>query len=150
MGTLDIGQQTSVKAGKKEITRSYRTIRAWQLADQSVIEVYQTTSAFPREELYGLVSQMRRAATSVAANIVEGTARGSKKEYLQFLFIARGSLAELGYYLDLSCRLHWISKEQFEPLDQQRDHAARVLHGLIQSVMLESGVIREVEPQYAS
>src|SRR3989338_7161191 len=107
------------------MARTFKTIKAWQLADNLTVNIYKVTEAFPREERYGLISQMRRAAISVAANIVEGTARHSRKEYLQFLFQARGSLAELGYYLHLSHRLEFLTVEQFQTLDSQRDHAAR-------------------------
>ncbi len=131
------------------MSRSHRTIKAWQLADDLVVHIYEATAAFPREELYGLVSQMRRAAASVAANIVEGTARESRKEYLQFLFISRGSLAELGYFLHLAHRLHLLEQGPFDALDRQRDETARVLHGLIQLVTRDASLIREPELSYA-
>ena len=131
------------------MSKSHRSIKAWQLADDLAVHVYETTAAFPREERYDLVSQMRRAAISVAANIVEGTARESKKEYLQFLFRARGSLAELGYYFHLSQRLQLLAQGQFNALDCQRDEAARVLHGLIQLVNRDVSIVAESEPLYA-
>lgn len=130
------------------MSKSHRSIKAWQLADNLAVHVYEMTTAFPREERYGLISQMRRAAVSVAANIVEGTARESRKEYLQFLFTARGSLAELGYYLHLSHRLRLLAPEQFDMLERQRDETARVLHGLIQLVTREISIIAESEPLY--
>ena len=88
--------------------QDHRKLRAFELADQLVIEVYRATRCFPREEMYGLTSQMRRAAVSVAANIVEGCARESLKEYANFLNLAFGSLRELGYYLGLSVKLGFI------------------------------------------
>lgn len=114
--------------------RRYRSIKAWQLADNFAVSVYEATATFPREELYGLVSQMRRAGTSVAANIAEGASRTSKKEYLQFLSISRGSLAELRYYLHLANRLKYVSDERWEQLDASCDEVGRVLYGLMQSV----------------
>ena len=114
--------------------RRYRSIKAWQLADNLAVSVYEGTATFPREELYGLVSQMRRAGTSVAANIAEGASRTSKKEDLQFLSISRGSLAELRYYLHLANRLKYVSDERWEQLDASCDEVGRVLYGLMQSV----------------
>ena len=73
----------------------FKDIKAWQKADDLVVEVYEKTKDFPREELYGLTSQMRRAAISVCANIAEGSGRGSLSDYCRFLFIAQGSLSEL-------------------------------------------------------
>jgi four helix bundle protein len=70
--------------------RDYTKIEAWRLADDLTVAVYERTRSFPREEIYGLTSQMRRAAFSIPANIVEGASRESKKDYLHFLYIARG------------------------------------------------------------
>lgn len=74
--------------------RDYTKIEAWRLADDLTVAIYEVSSSFPREEIYGLTSQLRRAAYSVPANIVEGSARESKREYLHFLHIARASLSE--------------------------------------------------------
>jgi four helix bundle protein len=78
--------------------RGFRKIEAWQLADDLVVAVYEATKGFPKDEVYGITSQIRRAATSVAANIVEGAARESAKDSAHFLQIARGSLAETQYF----------------------------------------------------
>jgi four helix bundle protein len=74
--------------------RDYRKIDAWRLADDLTVFIYRKTGSFPREEIYGLTSQLRRASYSVPANIVDGATRDSKKDYLHFLYIARGSLSE--------------------------------------------------------
>jgi four helix bundle protein len=77
--------------------RDCTKIEAWRLADDLTVAVYERTRSFPREEIYGLTSQLRRAAYSIPANIVEGASRESKKDYLHFLYIARGSLSETQY-----------------------------------------------------
>ena len=84
------------------MSRDHRKLRAFELVDGLVIEIYKATARFPREEQFGLTSQIRRAAVSSAANIVEGCAREGEKEYLHFLSIAFGSLREVGYFLNLS------------------------------------------------
>ena len=85
--------------------RDHTKLRAFELADEVALLVYKVTAGFPKEELYGLTSQMRRAAVSVPSNIVEGCARDSQADYLRFLNIAFGSFRELHYQLSLSERL---------------------------------------------
>jgi four helix bundle protein len=85
--------------------RDYTKIKAWQLADDLTVAIYKATKSFPKDEMYALTSQVRRAAYSVASNIVEGSSRSSKKDYLHFLYIARGSLSETRYFVHLSKRL---------------------------------------------
>ena len=84
--------------------RDYKKIRAYQVADDLVMEVYKISRRFPKDELYGLVSQLRRAAISIPANIVEGSGRQHKKDYLNFLYISRGSTCETEYLLNLRDR----------------------------------------------
>ena len=96
--------------------RDYTKIKAWQLADELVLLIYKATKHFPKSEIWGLISQMRRAAVSVAANIVEGSARKNRKEYLQFLYIALSSLTELSYYIRLSKELEYVNNSQYEEL----------------------------------
>ncbi len=88
--------------------RDHTKLRAFELADEVALLVYQITREFPREEMYGLVSQMRRAAVSIPSNIVEGCARESESEYLRFLEIAFASLRELHYQFNLAQRLGYI------------------------------------------
>jgi four helix bundle protein len=88
--------------------RDHTKLKAFKLADEVAILVYGVTTEFPQEELYGLTSQMRRAAISVPSNIVEGCARDSEADYLRFLYIAFGSLRELRYQLDFSKRLGFL------------------------------------------
>ena len=78
------------------------TITAWQKADDLTVKIYQTTQTFPPQERCGLVSQMQRSAVSVAANIAEGSGRRTLADYIRFLFIAKGSLTEVEYYIHLA------------------------------------------------
>ncbi|MBM3861377.1 MAG: four helix bundle protein [Verrucomicrobia bacterium] len=117
--------------------RDYTKILAWQKADDLTVAVYQATRSFPKDELYALTSQLRRAAYSVPANIVEGSARESQKDYLHFLVIARGSLAETGYFIHLAHRLGYMNADNHDRLARQTDETARVLAGLIKAVQSE-------------
>ncbi len=117
--------------------RDYRKIKAWQLADDLVVLIYKSTTNFPKSELYGLISQIRRAVVSTAANIVEGASRKTKPDYSHFLYIARGSLAEVGYYIHLSKRLGFISSDEYVRLNKLQQETASTLYGLIKSVEIE-------------
>ena len=114
--------------------RDFRKIEAWQLADDLAVAVYEATKGFPKEELYGITSQIRRAVTSVAANIVEGASRESAKDYAHFLQIARGSLAETQYFLHLAIRLGYLHETRGSELEQAARRVFGCLHGLIQAV----------------
>ena len=118
--------------------RDYKKIKAFQLADALVVEVYRQTKLFPKEEQYGLTSQLRRAALSVPTNIVEGASRQYKKEYLHFLHISRGSIAETEYLLHLAHRLNILTEKDFEEIDKLRQETAMTLFGLIKSVEKET------------
>ena len=96
--------------------------------------VYKITKAFPRDELFGLISQMRRCAVSVVANIVEGYGRKTSANKLQFYYIAQGSLTELEYYVDLSFDLDYLNQEDYKDLQALRDEVGRLLHGFIRSI----------------
>ena len=117
--------------------RNYRNIKAWQAADDLTVAVYGNSRKFPREETYGLTSQIRRAASSVPANIVEGCGRESKKDYLHFLYIARGSLLETEYLLHLATRLEYLSQDTHSVLAANAKTAFVLLNGLIRSVEKE-------------
>ena len=96
--------------------------------------VYQVTARFPKEELYGLTSQMRRAAVSVPSNIVEGCARDSQADYLRFLYIAFGALKELHYQLSLSKRLGFLSNENSSLIEPKIVETEKVVNGLIRAL----------------
>ena len=99
--------------------RDHTKLRAFELADEVAMLVYQVTAGFPKEELFGLISQIRRAAVSVPSNIVEGCARDSESDYLRFRNIAFGSLRELHYQLNLSKRLRFLTNEDSSRLNQR-------------------------------
>ena len=124
--------------------RDYTKIKAWQLADDLTESVYERTRSFPREEVYGLSSQLRRASYSVPANIVEGASRESKRDYLHFLYIARGSLSETQYFIHLARRLNYLSYEDADTLHEQTKFVFACLHGLIGSVEKEAGKLTKV------
>jgi four helix bundle protein len=130
--------------------RNYTKILAWQKADDLTVAVYEATKAFPKEEAYALTSQLRRAAYSVPANITEGSARESQKDYLHFLYIARGSLNETRYFLHLSKRLGYLSNADHDRLAAQAEEAMRTLSGLIKSVESEAGVLGRVAARASS
>ena len=111
--------------------RDYTKIKAWQLADRLALLVYKATKTFPKSEVWALTSQMRRSAVSVAANIVEGAARKNRNEYLQFLYIAISSLAELTYYIRFTKELEYLDTKTYEELSAKAQEGLRTLQGLI-------------------
>ena len=112
------------------MARDFTKIKAWQLADDLAVDAYKLTRKFPREEIYGLTSQLRRAASSVPANIAEGSNRTSNAEYLHFLSVAAGSLAEVRYFLHLSKRLEYIGETEYACSAQLAEQASKTLSGL--------------------
>ena len=114
--------------------RDHKKLRAFELADEVVLLIYQLTRGFPEHERYGLTSQMRRAAVSVPSNIVEGCARESQTEYFRFLEIAFGSLKELHYQFDLSMRLRYINGSDFSTCESKIVETEKVLSALLRSM----------------
>jgi four helix bundle protein len=114
--------------------RDHKNLRAFELADTLTLSVYRETICFPKEERYGLTSQIRRCAVSVTSNIVEGCARNSLADYLRFLDIAFGSVRELEYQLSLAKRLNYLKPEIASQLESQCIETAKVLNGLITSL----------------
>lgn len=114
--------------------RDHNKLRAFELSDELTMMIYKTTRNFPREEMYGLTSQMRRAAVSVPSNIDEGCTRESQREYLRFLGIAFGSLMELHYQFRLSKRLGYIPKKDISNFESKFIETEKVLGALIRSL----------------
>lgn len=100
-------------------------------AHKLVLMIYKITKNFPREEAYGLSSQIRRSSSSVVANIIEGNSRGHKKEFLQFLYVAKGSLEETKYHLILAKDLNYVVNEFYEEIHTQCELVGKQLNGLI-------------------
>ena len=117
--------------------RNYKSIKAFQLADDFVVEICKVTQQFPREELYGLTSQFRRAVVSVPTNIAEGASRQHQKDYLQFLYVSRASLAETEYLLHLTNKLGYLTDELFGKIEERKQEVAKTLFGLIEAVKKE-------------
>ena len=114
--------------------RCYRDLIAWQKAMDLVTEVYRVTQRFPRDEVYGLVSQLRRAAVSVATNIAEGHARMSTGEFRQFLGHALGSLVEIETQISIAERLLYIDLQQSKACFDRTAEIGKILHGLLKAL----------------
>ena len=120
------------------MSRDHRKLRVFKLADRLVLDVYRLTVRFPASERYGLQSQLRRAAVSVATNIVEGSARRTETEYLNFLNIALGSAAESRYLADVSGRLSCLTSDGARLLDDGYSELCASLTALINALSRES------------
>ncbi len=114
--------------------RNWDELIVWQESHQLVLEIYKTLKYFPKEETYGLISQIKRAAISIPTNIVEGHSKNTSKDFQRFLFIARGSLEELKYLLLLSKDLRYISEEIYENLEEKLSKISLKLNNLIKSL----------------
>lgn len=113
---------------------SYRDLKVWQKAMDMVVNCYKLSQTFPKDEIYGLTSQLRRAAVSVPANIAEGYGRGSRKEYLQFLTIAQGSLKEAETHLMIAQRLEYVTQAQIESTLIHTEEVGKMLGTLIRTL----------------
>jgi four helix bundle protein len=111
--------------------RSFRDLEVWKLGKKIVVDVYRVTREFPRDELYGLAGQMRRAGVSIPSNVAEGFNRIHNREYRQFLYIALGSYAELETHIEIALELGYISQADHGHLLEDIDHESKMLRNLI-------------------
>lgn len=118
---------------------SYRDLIAWKKAMELVKQIYDVTDSFPQQEMYGLVSQLRRAAVSIPSNIAEGQAHYTNPEFIRFLRHARGSLAEIETQLLIAQERSYMSKDKLDELICSTDELGRVISGLIPSMTRTKG-----------
>ncbi len=111
--------------------KPHRKLNVWKSAIELAVETYDVTRAFPAEEKYNLTSQMRRAAVSVASNIAEGAARRTKKEFIQYLHVAQGSISELDTQLEIAYRLAYVTEERMASMGALMEKIDKMLTGLI-------------------
>lgn len=117
------------------MARDFKEIIAWQKEDDLEVEIYQEAGkSFPADERFGLTSQIRRAATSIPANIAEGSGRETLKDFVRFWNNAQGSLSEVEYFLHLANRLNYFDEKTFTNLENQRAEVGRLLNGFIKPI----------------
>ena len=120
------------------MTAPYEKLKVWQLAHQLALQIYKITASFPPTERYGLASQMRRAATAIATNIVEGNARNHRREYVQFCHIARSSAVELKYLIQLSRDLGLLAPDEFTPPFNRANQVSALLYTMVGKLAVKS------------
>jgi len=112
----------------------YKDLDVYKKSIDFVVDIYKTIESFPDSERFGLISQLRRAAVSLPSNLAEGSGRNGKKELINFLHIARGSLFEIGTQLEISHRLGFVSQENYDKLEERRATIQRMMNALISSL----------------
>ena len=116
------------------VSRNFRDLIAWRKAMDLVVDCYRLTKGFPKEEIYGLTNQLRRAAISIPSNIAEGEGRGGKVEFSRFLHIAHGSLRELETQLTIASRLEYITTSDLQIITGLTSEVGRLINGLLRSL----------------
>ena len=116
------------------MNKPHKKLNVWSDAVDLAQQIYKVTERFPSNEQFGLTSQVRRAAVSIPSNIAEGAARQTKKEFLNFLHIAKGSLSELDTQLEIVRRLEYLDQARWEALDERLERIDRMLSGLVRSL----------------
>lgn len=117
--------------------KDYRKLTVWEKAHRLVLEVYKLTCTYPREEQFNLISQLRRAATSVPTNIVEGCGRFTQKDFAKFLQDAFGSAQEIEYLLFLSSELNYMDNEKYNVINAQVNEVKAMLLSLLEKIRRE-------------
>ena len=129
-----VGTQRHATQGEVVMEKGYKKLIVWQKADEFAYQVYLETKKFPKEETYGMTSQLRRAAISIPTNIVEGAGRQGKGELKQFINIALGSLAETEYLLEFCFRLRYLDNESYSKLEGLRKNIGGLLWNFHKSI----------------
>ena len=114
--------------------KDFHKLKVWEKAHQLTLGIYHISKGFPKDELYGLTSQMRRACASIPTNIAEGCGRNSQEELNRFLYIAMGSSSELEYQLILAHDLNYLDEKAFQELSSDLNEVRRMLNSLLQKV----------------
>lgn len=114
--------------------KDFKNLKVWRVSHELTIEIYRITKSFPRDEMFGITSQLRRAASSIPANIAEGSGRKSDRELVRFLQIARGSASELEYHLILARDFEYLKIIEFSRLIRQLEPVQKMLTSLVQAV----------------
>jgi len=114
--------------------KDFRRLKVWEKVHSLTLDIYKATARFPREEMYGLTSQMRRCSASIGANIAEGCGKQGNNELHRFLYIASGSASELDYHLLLARDLEYLSDDDYQRIGQNLIEARRMLTALLQKV----------------
>jgi len=122
------------------LNSKYRKVIVWEKAHKLTLDIYRLTSTFPRSEMYGITSQLRRSTSSVPANIVEGYSRGGTKQYINFLTIANGSLAETSYFLLLAYELDYIKEKEYIKLEEKCEEIGKMLNATIKTLRNREGI----------
>lgn len=119
---------------EKNTIKPHKRLDVWNKAIDLIVDIYKLSETFPRTEVYGLTSQMRRAAVSVASNIAEGAGRQTKKEFINFLHVAQGSLSELDTQLVIATRLEYVPADIYKEIENKIEAISKMLTGLIKSL----------------
>jgi four helix bundle protein len=114
--------------------KDFRQFKVWEKAHHLALEIYKATATFPKEELYGLTSQLRRASVSIPTNIAEGCGRNTDADFARFLQIAMGSASETEYELILASDLEFLSKNQFEELQSKAEEVKKMLASFLKTL----------------
>ena len=113
---------------------THKDLKVWRMAIDFVTQLYKVTEAFPKSEMYGLTSQLRRAAVSIPSNIAEGATRNHTKEFIQYLYISLASASEVDTQLIISYNLNYINEQELNTLSNELNEISKMLQGLIKSV----------------
>jgi len=125
--------------------KPHKKLDVWQKSVDLVQKIYELVNLFPRNEEYGLSSQMRRAAISIPANIAEGAARQTRKEFIHFLHMSQGSLSELDTHLEISCKLKYIEKRDLGDIPLLMNNTDKMLTGLIKSLKKRNNLSEKMQ-----